>query len=142
MGKNDPESQMEEKPLKLEDLAEPTCCCCVCPKPDIRVRKLTCCGFIPIKLGIVFIGLFTLVVAVWFELEVFWTLLNEYTEWWYFFVCFWLLLPLPIGCCFIFMWFGGDDKKSRSFLYAACILNITGLSLLAAWNAIYYSFLY
>jgi len=53
------------------------CCCCVCNCYNHHTKHLTCCGFLPIKCGVVFIGIFVLVVAAVQTIEVFYQILND-----------------------------------------------------------------
>lgn len=118
------------------------CCCCVCNCYDQYTKHLTCCGFLPIKCGVVFIGVFVLVVAAVQLLEVFYQLLNDQIDWWYVLVGLLLSVPLLIAVGIWVAFFTKETVSSRSQLWWSLILVIISVALYATWNACYFWFLY
>lgn len=97
---------------------------------------------LPIKCGIVTLGIFyftlTVVLVSWY----FFMMLNEYIHWWFPVISLVLAAPLIIGTCFFVSYFTQDKKSSRGKLGPACQLAIISLSLIAVWNLIYFVWLY
>ena len=118
------------------------CCCCICRCQGEKDKAYACCGCFPIKCGLVFIGILTILVAFSLFVEVFWTLLNEYIHWWYVPVSCICLIPLVIGCCFIIRFFTKDQKGSRTNMWISMILAIVSFTLLCIWNLIYFQWCY
>ena len=118
------------------------CCCCHCVCANNKTQDLKCFGCLPIKCGIVGIGIFTLCLAAWQISYNFFLILNDLVVWWYPVVTLSLLIPLYIAANFFVVWFTKDQLSTRSKLIAACILIIVALSLVAVWNVVYFVWLY
>ena len=131
------EEEEEEKPVEEE-----MCCCCICNCQDEKTKPLSCCGCFPIKCGLISIGILYILVTVALFIEVFYCLLNEYIHWWYVPVAVLLLVPLIVGAIFFIRFFTKDQESTRTKLIVAMILGICSFSLLAAWNLIYFQWLY
>ena len=118
------------------------CCCCECVCKNEATKESSCCGCFPIKCGVVAIGIFTILITAIFFVWYFFLFLNEYIHWWYVLVCLFLLCPLLVGAGFIVGWFTMDTGNTRTMLYTSQILALVSVFLLAAWNLIYFVFLY
>lgn len=115
-----------------------SCCCCLCVCSNNKTKDVTCCGCLPIKCGVVTIGIFTLVLTVFLVISNFFLLLNEYIHWWHPTVLLVLNVPNILSTCFFVVFFTKDKMKSRGKLPYGCILNIISLSLTAIWTIVYY----
>jgi hypothetical protein len=135
--KNNPD---DDDPF-AEPILEP-CCCCECVCANEFTKESSCCGCFPIKCGVVAIGLFTVIITAIFFVWYFFLFLNEYIHWWYVLVCLFLLCPLLVGASFVISWFTMDTRTTRTMLYTSQILALASVFLLAAWNLIYFVFLY
>jgi len=124
-----------------EPILEP-CCCCECVCANEFTKESSCCGCFPIKCGVVFIGIFTVIITAIFFVWYFFLFLNEYIHWWYVLVCLFLLCPLLVGASFVISWFTMDTNTTRTMLYTSQILALVSVFLLAGWNLIYFIFLY
>lgn len=145
--KKDDEKKETEEDEDSEDEEEPEknyidCCCCLCTCSNKKTGDLSCFVCLPIKFGIVLLGLFyfflAIVVITWY----FFMLLNQYIDWWFPAVALLLLAPLVVGTFFIVLFFIKDKRASRGKLGPACQLAIISLSLVAVWNLIYFVWLY
>ncbi len=97
---------------------------------------------LPIKAGIVILGVFYFALTVTLVTWNFFLMLNEYIHWWFPTVVLALLVPLVIGTCFFVNFFTKDKKSSRGKLGPACQLAIISLCLVAVWNLVYFVWLY
>jgi len=114
------------------------CCCCVCVCSNSKSYGTTCCGCLPVKCGVVTIGIFTLVLTIFLVISNFFLLLNEYIHWWHPAILLVLNVPNILSTCFFVVFFTQDKMKSRGKLPYGCILNIISLSLTAIWTIVYY----
>ena len=69
-------------------------------------------------------------------------LLNEYIDWWHVLISVVLLVPLILGVSFFVLFFSRETRASRGRLWKACLLTIISVALLAAWNTIYFHWIY
>jgi len=69
-------------------------------------------------------------------------LMNEHIDWYFPVVSIALLAPMMVGACFFVVFFTKDKQSSRGKIGPACTLAIIALSVVAAWNVIYFVFLY
>ena len=114
------------------------CCCCVCVCSNNKSYGTTCCGCLPVKCGVVTIGIFTLVLVIFLAVSNFFLLLNEYIHWWHPTILLVLLVPAILATCFFVVFWTKDKAKSRGKLPYGCILIIISFSLTAIWTIIYY----
>uniref|UniRef100_A0A7S3MY32 Uncharacterized protein n=1 Tax=Strombidium inclinatum TaxID=197538 RepID=A0A7S3MY32_9SPIT len=70
------------------------------------------------------------------------TLLQDDEDWWYVAVAlaFWSLMFIAVT--FFITWFTSDNEDSRGRLFVACQFIIYGVTLIAAWNVVYYYYWY
>jgi hypothetical protein len=125
----------------VSDEVEPvktSCCCCLCVCSNSKSKDSTCFGCLPIKCGVVTIGIFTLVLTVFLVISNFFLLLNEYIHWWHPTILLVLNVPNILSVCFFVVFFTKDKAKSRGKLPYGCILNLISLSLTAIWTIVYY----
>lgn len=115
-----------------------SCCCCLCVCSNNKTKDVSCLGCLPIKCGVVTIGIFTLVLTLFLVISNFFLLLNEYIHWWHPTVLLVLNVPNILSACFFVVFFTKDKMKSRGKLPYGCILNIISLSLTAIWTIVYY----
>jgi len=118
------------------------CCCCICHCQTEEDKPYSCCGCLPIKCGLVAIGILTILVTLALFVEVYWTLLNEYIHWWYVIVATLCLIPIVVATVFALRFFTKDQKSSRKNMWVGMILAIVSFTLLAIWNLIYFQWVY
>lgn len=118
------------------------CCCCVCQCDDEQTREYKCCILFPIKCGVQFIALLTVLIAVCQFLEIFYQILNDNIDWWYVLVGVLLSVPLVVALAFAICFYNEETDSTRNLLYTGLILTIVSLTLGAAWNATYFWFFY
>lgn len=141
-----PEAEEEEEEQSLIqsefhrtiDNAE-VCCCCICQCNYKETEKESCCGCMPIKCGVVSIGVLTIVLTVTSFSEIFYMILNEYIHWWYVLVALLLLVPTVIASAFTIVFFNQDQDSTRGKLRVSYIFMIISFSLLAVWNIVYFN---
>jgi len=133
--------EVDEVKEKLADGAF-MCCCCLCECTNSKTKDLTCCCFLPIRCGVLFIGCLILAVTLFVFLEIFYELLNDDIHWWYVLVGVILASTLIVASSFTVVFFTKDDDSSRRKLFTACLLVIIGVSLVAVWSAVYFVWLY
>jgi hypothetical protein len=96
------------------------CCCFVCVCNNDKTKELTCCGCLPMRCGIVTLGVFyftlSCVVISWY----FFMMLNEHIAWWFPAVALVLLAPLVTGTFFWVNYFIRDQRSTRGKLGVAC----------------------
>merc|ERR1711904_322775 len=124
-----------------EPILEP-CCCCECVCSNEFTKDSSCCGCFPIKCGAVTIGIITVFVTAILFVWYFFLFLTEYIHWWYVLVCLFLLCPILVGSSFVISWFTSDTRTTRTMLYTSQILALVSVFLIAAWNLIYFIFIY
>jgi hypothetical protein len=130
-----------EEPPTPKDNLEP-CCCCLCVCTNEYTQESSCCGCLPIKAGVISIGVFTLLLIVILFMWNFFLFLNEYIHWWYVLVTLLLLAPLIIAGAFWISFFTKDTSSTRTCIMTAGILTLVSISLTAVWNLIYFIWLY
>lgn len=135
------EEEVDEVKDKLKDGAF-MCCCCLCECTNSKTKDLSCCCFLPIRCGVLFIGCLILAVTLFVFLEIFYELLNDDIHWWYVLVGVILASTLVIASSFTIVFFSKDEDSSRRKLFTACLLVIIGVSLVAVWSAVYFVWLY
>jgi len=118
------------------------CCCCICHCSDSLTEGATCCLVIPLKAGITFIAVLTVVLVAVQISQQFFLMLNDQVKWWYPFVNVCLYLPTYTGASFFVVWLGKDDITARGRLFCGCILVVVSTSLVAAWAVIYFVWIY
>ena len=85
------------------------CFCCMCTCGDEVTDKSRCCGCLPVKLGMLLIGVFTLVLFfVYLFLEIL-DFGNVHFKWWYVLIYILLYCPLAVCAFLFFNYFMGDD---------------------------------
>ena len=82
-----------------------SCCCCLCVCSNSKSENTTCLGCLPIKCGVVTIGIFTLVLTLFLVCSNFFLLLNEYIHWWHAVVLLVLNVPNILSACFFVVFF-------------------------------------
>lgn len=144
-GLSDPMAQPDD----LDDFkAKPTkdiysqCCCCICNCSDEHTQEEVCCLIVPLKAGVTFIAVITVVLIAVQISQQFFLMLNDQVKWWYPFVNVILYLPTYTGASFFVVWFGKDDITNRGRLACGCILVVISTSLVAAWAIIYFVWIY
>ena len=106
------QEEQPPKKLTLEEIAIEEegclCCCCVCHCSVKETKDLACCGCFPIKCGVLTIGIFTLLLAIYMVTMNFFLILNEYIHWYFPVVILVLLAPLCIAASFFVTFFTKD----------------------------------
>jgi len=118
------------------------CCCCICMCHNKATDGESCCCVIPIKAGIMTIGVLTIVLAAVQISCQFFLMLNDLVAWWFPLVNLFLLIPTYIAASFFVVWFGKDCVSTRGRLFCGCIMVIVSTSLLAVWTVIYFVWIY
>lgn len=118
------------------------CCCCICLCHNKATDGMSCCCVVPIKAGIMTIGILTIVLAAVQISCQFFLMLNDLVAWWYPLVNLFLLIPTYIAASFFVVWFGKDCVSSRGRLFCGCIMVIVSTSLVAVWAVIYFVWIY
>jgi hypothetical protein len=126
--------QTEE--IRLEESCD--CCCCMCHCSREQTKHLSMFGCLPIKCGLVLVGIFTLVLNLALYVEVFYFLLNDNVHWWYVIIAVLILIPLFLASTFFVVWFSDDNNDTRGRLDVACYMSIISIALLSVWNIIYF----
>merc|ERR1719230_729470 len=135
------EEDIDEVKEKLEDGGF-MCCCCLCQCTEKKLADLSCCCFLPIRCGVLFIGCIILAITLFVFLEIFYELLNDDIHWWYVLVGVLIAGTLVVASAFAILFFADDNPGSRTRLLVACMLVIVGVSLEAVWATVYFVFLY
>jgi hypothetical protein len=117
-------------------------CCCICHCSDQLTEGATCCFIVPLKAGITFIAVLTVVLIAVQISQQFFLMLNDQVKWWYPFVNVCLYLPTYTGASFFVVWLGKDNITNRGRLFCGCILVVISTSLVAAWAVIYFVWIY
>lgn len=128
-------SSTKSEPQFTED---DMCCCCICQCQDKEVKDLSCCGCFPIKCGVISIGALTIFLTVLIFVETYYSLLNEYLDWWYVVISCVLLIPLFVACSMYVAFFNNDTEGTRTAVFSSCMLVIISFSLICAWNTLYF----
>jgi len=118
------------------------CCCCICQCSDSVTKDEVCCFFVPLKAGVVFIAILTVVLIAWQISQQFFLMLNDQVKWWYPFVNVILYIPTYTGAAIFVSWIGKDDVANRGGLFCSCILVVISTALVAAWAIIYFVWIY
>lgn len=118
------------------------CCCCICQCQEKEVKDLSCCGCFPIKCGVTSIGALTIFLTTLVFVETYYSLLNEYLDWWYVVVSCVLLIPLFVACSCYIAFFNKDSEGTRTAVFSSCMLVIVAFTLICAWNTVYYVMFY
>jgi hypothetical protein len=118
------------------------CCCCICHCSDELTDDEVCCLLVPLKAGITFIAIITVVLIAVQISQQFFLMLNDQVKWWYPFVNVVLYAPTYIGASFFVVWLGRDDISNRGRLACGCILVVISTALVAAWAIIYFVWIY
>lgn len=135
------EEEVDELKKALDDGGF-MCCCCLCQCTVKETKDLSCCCFLPIKCGVLFIGVIILAITLFVFLEIFYELLNDDIHWWYVLVGVLLASTLVVASAFTIVFFTKDDDSSRRGVRTACIMVIIGVSCVAIWSACYFVWLY
>ena len=110
----------------------------MCTCGDEVTDKSRCCGCVPVKLGMLAIGIFTLLL---FFAYLFIEILdfgNVHFKWWYVMIYILLYIPLCVCAFLFFNYFAGDDQDSaRKKLPFAIWLAILSIVLTSIWRMIY-----
>lgn len=150
------EPAASEKPAKEYNLKSPTdvarkgmdegyatmCCCCVCVCEDPETKNQKCCFCLPIKCGVQVIAASIIIITLVQFTEIFYQLLNDDIEWWYVLVGVGVSIPIIIAFGLTIYFFAEDDDSTRVGMQSAGILVVISVTLLAAWNACYFTLLY
>jgi len=126
----------------LDDYEHDMCCCCVCQCTTKKTRGLTCCWIFPIKCGIIIIGILTILLTALFFTELMYTLLQDDEDWWYVAVALAAWVMMFLATTYFITFFMSDNDDSRSRLWLGCQFIIIGVTLIAAWNVVYYYYWY
>jgi len=129
------------KTAEHKDNLEP-CCCCLCVCSNDKTVNSSCLGCLPIKCGVLMIGIFTFVLACILITYNFFFILNEYVAWYFPVVVLVLLIPLVISVFFFVVFFTKDTISTRGKLGPACQLALISIALAAIWTLCYFIFLY
>jgi hypothetical protein len=133
-------AKSEDDPYPEPVLEE--CCCCDCVCANEFTQGYTFCICFPIKCGVAFVGVVTLLLTTILFVWYFFQFMNEYLHWWYTLVNLFLIAPLLIGASFVVSWFIKDSKATRTMLFTSQILALVSVLLLALWNIIYFVAIY
>lgn len=117
-------------------------CCCICECSNIQTRGKTCLCCIPIKTGLVVIGLVIWLIAFQQFLTAYFKFMNATLPWWYPFVDVFLFAPGFIGVCFFIGWFTLDCRRTRATLTSAIIQSLVSYVLILTWHTVFLCFLY
>merc|ERR1719171_1417998 len=115
------EEEIDELKQKLEEGGF-MCCCCLCQCTVKETKDLSCCCFLPIKCGVLFIGVIILAITLFVFLEIFYELLNDDIHWWYVLVGVLIAATLVVASAFAVLFFTDDNEGSRTRLNVACML--------------------
>lgn len=118
------------------------CCCCICLCHTKKTDGISCMCCVPIKAGIMAIGVLTLILAAVQISCQFFLMLNDQVAWWFPLVNIFLLVPTYVAASFFVVWFGKDCVSTRGRLFCSCIMVIVSASLIAVWNVIYFVWIY
>jgi len=118
------------------------CCCCVCQCEDAQTLGRKCCVIFPLKCGIQVVALSIILLAVAQFFEVFYQLLNDNIDWYYVLVGCLLLIPIVVAFAFAIAFFADEGDTERVLLRTGLILTLVSITLSAAWNAVYFWFIY
>ena len=139
--KKESEKSLSAKTAEHKDNLEP-CCCCLCVCSNDKTVNSSCLGCLPIKCGVLMIGIFTFVLACILITYNFFFILNEYVAWYFPVVVLVLLIPLVISVFFFVVFFTKDTISTRGKLGPACQLALISIALAAIWTLCYFIFLY
>jgi hypothetical protein len=98
--------------------------------------------FFPLKCGIQVVALSIILLAVAQFFEVFYQLLNDNIDWYYVLVGCLLLIPIVVAFAFAIAFFADEGDTERVLLRTGLILTLVSITLSAAWNAVYFWFIY
>ena len=96
----------------------------------------------PLKYGIILIGIFAIIDLGMNSLQLAIILHNDKFDAIYGIVFGLILIPLAIACVFFLIWFCKDNKKNREFLTPALVLATVTDALLFVWILVYICFIY
>jgi hypothetical protein len=114
------------------------CCCCLCGCSNEKTAGVKCCFCLPIKAGIVIIGIVIFTIAFLQFNNAFYQFANITLPWWKPTVTLVLFTPGFIGACFFIGWFTKDCTRTRATLTAAVIQSLTSYVLILVWQIIYF----
>ena len=114
------------------------CCCCLCGCSNEATQGVKCCFCLPIKAGIVIIGLVIFFIAFLQFNNAFYQFANVTLPWWKPTVTLVLFTPGFIGACFFIGWYTKDCTRTRATLTAAVIQSLTSYVLILVWTIIYF----
>ena len=123
---------------------ESECCCmdCQCQDEVTKENKFCCC--FPAKCGLIFIGLFTVILLVCYWFFTLSDFMNEYFDRWYVVIMLILYIPLFAAVILIFNFFfcKRDTEGHRKKLVLAMWLAVLSIALTVIWTCIYICCLY
>lgn len=114
-----------------------TFCCCLCECSNVNTKNKYCCCCLPIKAGIILIGLIIWGIAFQQFLTAYFKFFNFTLPWWYPFVDVILFLPGFVGVCFFIGWYTLDCRRTRGTLTAAVIQSLVSYVLIMVWHICY-----
>jgi len=114
------------------------CCCCLCGCSNELTQGVKCCFCLPIKAGIVLIGMGMFIIAFFQFYNAYFQFANATVPWWKPTVTLVLFVPGFIGACFFIGWYTKDCTRTRATLTAATIQGLTSYSLIVVWQLVYF----
>ena len=118
---------------------ESECCCmdCQCQDEVTKENKFCCC--FPARCGLIFIGLFTVILLVCYWFFTLSDFMNEYFDWWYVVIMLILYIPLFVAVILLFNFFfcKRDTEGHRKKLVLAMWLAVISIALTTVWTCIY-----
>jgi hypothetical protein len=123
---------------KFREPVRTDCCCCLCGCSNELTENVKCCFCLPIKAGIVIIGMIVLLLAGTQFLNAYMQFMNATTPWWKPTVTIVLISPAVVSVCFFIGWYTKDCTRTRSTLTAAVIQGLTSYVLVIIWQIIYF----
>ena len=127
-GKEDEsDNSIERKPVRT------TCCCCLCNCSYENTEGIVCCCCLPIKTGVVLVGMVMFFIAFVQFTNAYYQFANITVPWWKPVVTLLLFSPGFIGVCFFIGWYTKDCTRTRATLTAATIQGLTSYILILIW---------
>jgi len=106
---------------KYREPVRTDCCCCLCGCSNELTTGVKCCFCLPIKAGIVLIGMVVFLIAYCQFMNAYFQFANATVPWWKPTVTLVLFIPGFIGACFFIGWYTKDCTRTRATLTAAVI---------------------
>lgn len=123
---------------KFREPVRTDCCCCLCGCSNENTDGVRCCFCIPIRAGIVVVGMIIFVIAFFQFMNSYSQFANATVPWWKPAVTLFLFSPGFIGACFFIGWYTKDCTRTRATLTPAVIQGLTSYVLILIWQIVYF----